>query len=363
MSAADEHELKLGRLRAWLAKSGLKGVCLGRRASFAWLFAGASNAVRQDVEQGQAWALVTQDALTVLTNAIEAPRLRRELPPGIQPKLVELPWQSTEMAGAASALCDCSDNGDFGLPTRYAELAALRSDMCSDEMARWREGGKLCGQAMEEAVRSFRPGMSEMAMAGELSRSLWRREVLPAVLLVGGDQRQFDYRHAIPTPLPVEQHAMLVVCGNYRGLILSLTRIIAFGPPPAELAARQEACLHVEAAMWAASKPGASYGEVFAAARQEYARQGFPTEELRHHQGGSAGYEPRERLGGVHDLDRMAEGTPLAWNPSIQGAKSEDTVLCAADGDHEVLTLTPAWPIQSIVHEGRAFSRPAIRVL
>jgi antitoxin VapB len=207
----------------------------------------------------------------------------------------------------------------------------------------------------------MKKGMSEEQLAGEMSKSLWSRGVLPAVLLVGGDERQIAYRHAIPTALPVHRHAMLVACGNYKGLILSLTRMIAFSEPPESLLKKQQACIRVEAAMWAASRPGARSGEVFNAAKAAYAAEGFPAEELKHHQGGAAGYEPREWLGGVHD-ELIVENTPLAWNPSISGGKSEDTILCGSAA-HEILTAPALWPSIKTEFQGKPFERPGFLLI
>ena len=40
---------------------------------------------------------------------------------------------------------------------------------------------------------------------------------------------------------------------------------------------------------------------------------------------------------------RIEVGTPLAWNPSVPGAKIEDTVVRTRD-DVEIVTNDPAWP-------------------
>jgi antitoxin VapB len=215
---------------------------------------------------------------------------------------------------------------------------------------------------MIEATRGLRKGVTEEGIAGELSRSLWSRGVLPAVLLVAGDDRQLSYRHPIPTGLPIQKHAMIVVCGNYKGLILSLTRHISFGPAPVELQKKQESSIRVEMAMWKSSIPGASSDAVFEAAKKAYAAEGYPSEELKHHQGGAAGYDPRDWLGGVDNRSILA-GEALAWNPSISGAKSEDTILCAEDGRHEILTDTPGWPNVTVNLDGTSYQRPGFLVL
>jgi hypothetical protein len=49
----------------------------------------------------------------------------------------------------------------------------------------------------------------------------------------------------------------------------------------------------------------------------------------------------------------------VAWNPSITGVKSEDTVL-VTDAGPEVLTRTGAWPQARVELDGGAVERPTI---
>ena len=125
------------------------------------------------------------------------------------------------------------------------------------------------------------------------------------------------------------------------GLYVSLTRLVAFGPPSAELAQLVVACAEVDAAFLAASRPGATLGEVFAAGAGAYAEAGFPEEWRHHHQGGLTGYRGREVFGTPGEPAVIPANAAVAWNPSIAGgAKSEDTALVTADGV-EVITRTP----------------------
>jgi antitoxin VapB len=52
-------------------------------------------------------------------------------------------------------------------------------------------------------------------------------------------------------------------------------------------------------------------------------------------------------------------GQAFAWNPSIEGTKSEDTILLDETGRH-VLTEIAGWPSLPVNINGQALLRPAI---
>jgi antitoxin VapB len=142
-------------------------------------------------------------------------------------------------------------------------------------------------------------------------------------------------------------------------LVAALTRLIHFGKLPVELKQKMNAVLRIDAHFIAATRPGISMGEVFQAGIQRYAQEGFPNEWHLHHQGGLGGYEGRELIvtPGVKDIVR--KGQVYAWNPSITGTKSEDTILIGED-DNEVLTAIDGWPVQRITVAGNEILRPEI---
>ncbi len=90
-----------------------------------------------------------------------------------------------------------------------------------------------------------------------------------------------------------------------------------------------------------------------------YARAGYPGEWQLHHQGGPAGYEPREFVATPDVSVRVAAGQAYAWNPSITGTKVEDTVLITDQG-FEVMTEIPGWPMLEVVVDGKTIRRPRI---
>jgi antitoxin VapB len=107
------------------------------------------------------------------------------------------------------------------------------------------------------------------------------------------------------------------------------------------------------------TRPGQTLGQIFRWARDAYAETGFPDEWQLHHQGGTAGYEPREYIATPDSQDLVETGQVYAWNPSIAGTKSEDTILVTSSGP-EVLTATPGWPQLTVERGGVEYTRPAI---
>jgi len=168
------------------------------------------------------------------------------------------------------------------------------------------------------------------------------------LLLVAGEERLFRHRHPLPKGKPLGRAFMAVVCAGRGGLVANLTRMASFGH--GEVEARYRKVLEVEAAALSASRPGATLGEVFAGLQEAYARVGFPGAWEEHHQGGVGGYRSREVLATPGHPLALEAGMALAWNPSLSGAKVEDTFLLTEGG---LLNLTedPFWPAVEV--EGR----------
>jgi hypothetical protein len=55
------------------------------------------------------------------------------------------------------------------------------------------------------------------------------------------------------------------------------------------------------------------------------------------------------------------ENQPFAWNPSITGTKSEDTILATSTGP-EIITPARDWPMVSVEGDDGAWQRPDILV-
>lgn len=357
-----EIELKLARVRRLLQERGLDGLHLARVSSFAWATCGAASYVNTASTFGEASLLITPGARYILANNIEAARLEREENLAAQGwEIRAAPWHGDAhpQDDPTRGLRLGADSPRPGAVDLSPEVARLRAQLTPEEGERFRLLGKDCADAMDASIRRVRPGQSEHEIAAALSQGCESRGVQAIVNLVAVDERVHWFRHPLPTARTLVRHAMLVLCGRRRGLVCSVTRQVYFGRLDDDLRRRHASVVQVDAAMIAATRPGVLLGEVFRTAISAYSETGWPDEWHNHHQGGPAGYEPREWLATPQSEDVVHAGQAFAWNPSIQGTKSEDTVLVGPVGN-EVLTLISDWPMVEVSADRGRIERPAI---
>lgn len=357
-----ELDLKLDRIKDLLAKYGVNALLLQQVSSFAWATCGGSSYINTATNNGVGSLMITPTGRYLITNNIEAPRFEREEQLAAQGWEFRIaPWYETNDAVAklTRGLKLAADGAFPGAIDLSGDIAHLRVDLTPEEGDRFRALSRLCASAMDTAIRTVRPGMTEYEIAALLNREAQARGVLPIVNLIATDERIFNYRHPLPADKKMDKYAMLVLCGRKWGLVCSLTRLVHFGALPGELRRKMEAIAQIDATFIAATQPGATLGEVFRQATDVYQSTGFAAEWQLHHQGGPAGYEPREWVATPTSTDVVKVGQVYAWNPSITGAKSEDSILIGANGN-EIMTEIPDWPTLLIEVAGQTIDRPVI---
>ena len=364
-----EIDEKLARLAEFLDKHGLDGVLLQERQNFAWATAGGDNHIPNNTPLGVASILATRDGLVCFANEIEAPRMASEEAGPRDIGVVSFPWWDADAARRAQGeviagrtVAADTDGYGLGLPPLPGDFAELRWSLTPGELARYRDGGARMSRAVEEACRDIKPGMSEHEVAGLLDGHVHRAGCNPVVTLVAADERAHRYRHPIPTGRPVEEYVMLVTCGEFKGLISCLTRFVSFEPLSEDLRARHQAVCNVETAALFATRPGRTLGHVFGQLQEAYAASGHDGEWRLHHQGGSTGYLGREVIATPDSSAVVRENQAFAWNPSITGVKSEDTVVCTAAGIEVITAASGSWPSVEGHYAAEAIERPGILV-
>ncbi len=357
-----ELEIKLSNIRALLEQRHLDALYLARVSSFAWATCGAASYINTAVATGEASLLVTQKEHYLITNNIEAPHYDKEEKLKSQGWQFEVgPWYlaSDALERLAKGLKLGADICMPGAADLGNEVAVLRMNLLPEEQARYREVAKLSAQAVEAATRAARPGMSEYEIAANLAKEAYDRELAPIVNLIATDERIFGFRHPLPRSKKMEKYAMVIICGRKYGLVASCTRLIHYGPLSDELKKKQAALVQIDARVNASTQPGLTLGGMFGLIQKAYAAAGYPDEYQLHHQGGPASYEPREFVAKPGLEVQVEIGQAYAWNPSITGCKTEDTVLITPEG-FEVMTEMPNWPMTEVTVDGKSYRRPLI---
>ena len=332
-------ESRDGSLRELMEERGIGALLMRRPANFAWYTGGADNRVDHGDPLGVAGILLIQETSYVLTNNIEAPRMREEQTPGME--VVEHPWHEEpaallrELAGGAGIGADFPSELK---PDLAAEISPLRYVLDEEAIESYRLLGADTALAVSEVAGSLSPDTDEIEAAAELSAACMGRGMFVPVLMAASEERLVRYRHPVPQGGPLGKQAMLVACAERDGLFANLTRIVYFEDPDPETIRRQEACEEVMRRMREeATRPGRTLAQAFEDCRRFYAEAGFPEGWRDHHQGGMTGYASREIIATPVAQQEIREGQAFAWNPSLQGAKAEETFVLGHAGP-EVLT-------------------------
>ena len=327
-------------LRALMEDRGLGALLLRRPANFAWYTGGADNRVDHHDPLGVAAILLTNEAEYVLTDNIEAPRMRAEQTPAMD--IAEHPWHTGPAAllkDLVSGQIGADHPSDLG-PDVSGGISPLRYVLDAEAIGRYRRLGADATEAISEAASSLSPDTDELEAAAGLAAACRRRGMFSPVLLAASAGRIGRYRHPIPRGGPLGVRAMLVVCAERGGLYANLTRMIAFEDPDPETVRRQEACEEVLGRMREeATRYGTTLAGAFDLCRTFYAEAGFPDGWRDHHQGGTTGYASREVVASPETTQEIRAGQAFAWNPSLPDAKAEETFVLLLGGPE---VLTPA---------------------
>ena len=128
-------------LRELMDKHGVGALLLSTPANFAWYTGGADNRVDHGDPVGVASVLLTTDDAYILTNNIEAPRMREEQTP--QMEVVEHPWHEepaallSELTGGASVGTDFPSTSGPDLSAEISPCATSSTRTRSKPTGAW----------------------------------------------------------------------------------------------------------------------------------------------------------------------------------------------------------------------------------
>lgn len=359
-----ELKIKKARVHALLEKKSLDGIVLAKNGNIAWLTGGMENRIVFASEEGAVKLAVLRgkDKVLVLTDNIEAERVIKEeglIEENFQ--LVTKQWyDSQDLAGSVAKEYKLGADINFpGAVDLQEEIKELRFSLLSGELEKYRALGMEASLIVSKVCNSIRPGETENKIRGRLARNFWENSISPHLILIGSDERIFSYRHPIPKDKKIDKYVLVAVCVERAGLIVSITRLVHFGCLPKELKDKLQAVAEVDASFIYNTQIGNSVSDIFQQGVSAYRESGYPDEWKFHHQGGATGYETRDYIATAASMQVVQPNQAFAWNPSIKGVKSEDTILVTEKGN-EVITDDPNWPKIEVKRGEKLIARPDI---
>lgn len=226
-------------------------------------------------------------------------------------------------------------------------IEQLRMVKSASEVEAIQRSVELNSRAYEQALRSWKPGMSERDLAAEIDYRMGRLGAeRPAFDTIVASGARSALPHAQPTRAAIESGRLLLIdMGSaLDGYASDMTRTVAVGRVPAGQRRAYGAVLEAQLAGIASVKPGVPAARVDQAVRRVLRGHGLEREFV-HSTGHGLGLEIHEgpRLG-KKDKTPLEEGMVITIEPGIYregefGIRIEDTVRVTAQGA-EVLTPT-----------------------
>ncbi|HOK84431.1 MAG TPA: M24 family metallopeptidase [Pseudothermotoga sp.] len=356
-------------LRGFVEQRGFDGIVLSRCDNFSWFTFGARNHITLNTEVGTAHVFVNQESVYIFTNNIERKRIEKEEMDeeiSSQVEFGEYLW-SKNMADVLKPFISgkkiVSDTGMLGTVDLKAQIDLLRYAMSDFELKTYQDLGAACDEVLNRKMKELKPDMTELEVHGIVYSSLAKEGIEPIFVMVSGEESANLYRHNLPRNVRLGKKVFVSICARKRGLVVSATRSVLFEKDQALIDQHKQNC-YIDAVAISNSKVGVKLSTVFEQIKKAYAEVGKPYEWMLHHQGGLAGYNAREIIANELTDYELRVGNVVAWNPTITGTKSEDTVALTQDGVKIISYYEKSdWPCVEFKMNGMLIRRPDLLVV
>jgi Xaa-Pro aminopeptidase len=224
---------------------------------------------------------------------------------------------------------------------------ALRMVKSADEIAAIRNSVQLNSLALDQALRHFKPSMTEIDLAAEIEyrmRRLGADGTAFDTIVASGERTALPHAHPMARRMQGDQLLLIDMGASVAGYASDMTRTFGLGKLDAKVRRMYRAVLDSQLAAIAAVRPGASCAQVDRAARGVL--RGYGLEKLFvHSTGHGLGLEIHERPRvGRKEATKLEPGMAITIEPGVYqegigGIRIEDTVVVTTNGC-EILTPT-----------------------
>lgn len=360
MNRTDSVKYKVDCIRHMLKKQGYDALEIQSQANFSFV-TGGRGFIGLASTAACASLFITPEKVVLVSENIESDRLYTEQldrNPIIEKRAY--PWDVPQKRH--EIVNELTKNLKLATEQEVAtELFNLRTIMTPYDTQQLERLSLETAKILESICKELVPGITDYGLAGEISKALWAHNIEPITLLIGFDERALAYRHPVMHGAVLKNYALVGVCARRNGLIVSISRDVLIEADPVMID-KHVKCAHVHATFMDGLQIGRSLGRVYQEAVAVYAEQGYPQEETLHHQGGLTGFVPRELKAVARSQHVIRENEVYAFNPTLQGAKVEDTVLVTGQGLKN-LTHTGTYCYLDVEVNNTTYTTPTVYVI
>ena len=247
-------------------------------------------------------------------------------------------------AAHASRLEVCLPRARFEACDR--SLAEARMVKTPGEMERLRQLSRLTDATIHEALTSVRAGMSEMDIAGRLTRGIFERGADSFKLMIVASGERSGYPNVGPTERVLRAGDLIrtEIFGLQAGYHAGVCRTAMVGEPADEPRRIWQVLIECRDLVLERIRPGASTAAIYHRFCDAFARTGFPPISFVGH--GIGVFLHEEPYIGRYGDARLEAGMvlgiePLVYAPGL-GLQNKDMVLVTDDGCELLSNVTPA---------------------
>lgn len=360
MKTTSDFNHKIEAIRQMLKGKDYDGLEINSQANFSYVTRGRGFIGLASV-MACGSLVILQNQVYLISENIEIERLYVEQlgkNPMIEP--ISYPWDEPEkrhtVIGQITKGLKVASEADV-----QEELFTLRTLITPEDQEDYRSLCHETATILETICKGLVKGISEYELAGKIANQLWRHNIEPITTLIAFDERAIAYRHPVMTSKQLANYALVGICGRRNGLIVSLSRDVLLKEDQ-EMMEKHKQCAQVQGAFFSGLKPGQTLDSVYRKGIEAYAMVGYPLEHKAHHQGGLTGFIPRELRANLGCNHLVRCGEAYAFNPTLQGAKCEDTVL-VTDNGLEVMTYTGNYNYVTCQTDGQSYRMPTVYVI
>lgn len=361
-----DYKVKEERILRFLSENQMDGMIIGRRDNFSWLTNGMDNGVVLSSEVGFSYLYISKDERICISLFADDARAKDELLEGLGFEHVAVYWTENSKEDYLAQLIQGKKvMSDIAIANAHVDVNAiyrLHYPLTELEIQTYRELGEMADCILTKTAKQIKQGMTELELKKIFLMNCAEYDVDIDVLLIGSDERIFQYRHCAPTNKKIDRYVMISPVFRKYGLHVNLCRLVHIGEPSEEIKRKYDAVCQIQANIIAMSQAGIKFKKIYDLQKRLYEQMGYAKEWEKHMHGAPIGYMLADGST-LFDEDRVMDiNQPYEWFVTITGAKSAELVV-NINNTIEILSTAGYWKCNEYIVDNKSVYLPEIRVI